>query len=186
MNDQDFLRNKVPMTKAEVRAISLDKLALTNKRTLLDIGAGTGSVSLQAALEHPQLQVTAIEHDPDALDIMRQNMTHLQTPPIELIAGWAPADLPQRQFDAIFVGGSGQQLPEICQFAQDWLTPGGSLVLNFILLENAQTAAAALRRAGFADVEGIEVRVSHWHALGKGHYFKPQNPTIILSTRKER
>lgn len=58
------------MTKAEVRAVSIDKLQLNGKSNLLDVGAGTGSVSIQAAVEFPDLQVTSIEKNPDAIDIM--------------------------------------------------------------------------------------------------------------------
>ena len=61
MRDEEFLRNKVPMTKSEVRAISIDKLDLSNKKSMLDVGAGTGSISIQAAREFKQLAVTAVE-----------------------------------------------------------------------------------------------------------------------------
>lgn len=185
MRDEEFLRSKVPMTKSEVRAISLDKLQLTTKQHLLDIGAGTGSISLQATLEHPQLQVTAIESNPDALDIMQKNMTHFKTTAIELITGEAPKAIPEATYDAIFVGGSGQQLAEIIKFAHAHLGSGGRLVLNFILLENAAAAYQLLQQVGFNDIEVIDVSVKRWHALGKGHFFKPRNPTIIMSTTRE-
>lgn len=173
------------MTKAEVRAISLDKLQLATKRHLLDVGAGTGSISLQAALEHPQLQVTAVENNPAALEIMQKNMSHFGTTTIDLVAGEAPSKIPVTNYDAIFVGGSGQQLDEIIQFAYAHLVPGGSLVLNFILLENALAAYQTLQEVGFQKIEVVDVSVKRLHALGKGHFFKPQNPTIIMSTTRE-
>jgi cobalt-precorrin-6B (C15)-methyltransferase len=90
MRDEEFLRSKVPMTKAEVRAISITALQLSDKHTLLDVGAGTGSISVQAAHDFPQLQVTAIEQKPAAIAIMQQNIDKFQLTNVELINGAAP------------------------------------------------------------------------------------------------
>lgn len=187
MRDEDFLRTKVPMTKSEVRAISLDKLQLQGKTSFLDIGSGTGSVSLQAALEFPELRVTAIEKNDDAIAIMHDNMVHFKTTNIDLIQGEAPTDIPDQQYDAIFVGGSGANLTAIIDFALAHLAVGGALVLNFILQENALEAFQYLQTVDAADLEMVETRIAKWHALGKGHFFKPQNPTLIVSAiRKVR
>lgn len=187
MRDEDFLRTKVPMTKSEVRSISLDKLQLHGKTSFLDIGSGTGSVSLQAALEFPELQVMAIEKNDDAIAIMHDNMVHFKTKNIQLLEGEAPADIPERQYDAIFVGGSGANLAAIIDFAVAHLVDGGALVLNFILQENAYEAFEHLQSADVDELEMVETRIAKWHALGHGHFFKPQNPTLIVSAiRKVR
>jgi cobalt-precorrin-6B (C15)-methyltransferase len=172
------------MTKAEVRTISLDKLQLQNKKTFLDIGSGTGSVIMQAALEFPELQVTALEKNPDAIDINQTNIEHFGIKNIDLQTGMAPDDLPDKNFDSIFVGGSGGELPEIIDYSYDHLEKDGMLVLNFILNENAFQAIEYLEKSKFTDLDVIQVAVSKWHQLGKGHYFKPQNPTIIISAQK--
>ncbi|MFT8399907.1 MAG: decarboxylating cobalt-precorrin-6B (C(15))-methyltransferase [Lentilactobacillus diolivorans] len=184
MRDEDFLRTKVPMTKSEVRAISLDKLNLQGKNSLLDVGAGTGSVSLQAALEFPDLQVISIEQKDAAIDIMTQNMVHFHTGNINLLKGTAPEDIPDHLYDAIFVGGSGANQDAIIDFSLAHLNASGSLVLNFILNENAMTAYQYLAAKSITNLEMIQVAVSKWHGLGKGHYFKPQNPTMIISCQK--
>lgn len=174
------------MTKAEVRAISIDHLQLQGKQQFLDIGAGTGSVSLQAALMYPDLRVTAVEKNDAAIDIMRQNMDQFGTTNLNLIQGEAPTAIPDQQYDAIFVGGSGSNLDEIIDFALAHLTVGGALVLNFILQENALQAYQYLTTKNVTDLDMTEARIAKWHALGKGHYFKPQNPTLIISaTRKD-
>ncbi|MFC6254033.1 decarboxylating cobalt-precorrin-6B (C(15))-methyltransferase [Secundilactobacillus hailunensis] len=186
MKDEVFLRSKVPMTKSEVRALSIDKLRLQGKHSMLDIGSGTGSVSIQAALEFPDLQVTSVEHHDDAIDIMQQNMDKFKTANIDLVKGEAPVDIPDQRYDAIFVGGSGSNLEEIIDFSLSHLNADGTLVLNFILQENAMQAFSYLDQNQSVTLEMSEVRVSKWHGLGKGHYFKPQNPTLIISaTRKE-
>lgn len=184
MRDEDFLRNKVPMTKSEARAVSIDKLQLLNKKTFLDIGAGTGSISIQAAHDFPDLQVTAIERDASGLEIIKQNMAKFCIKNIDLIAGNAPEAIPDKIYDAIFVGGSGSNLESILRFASEHLNSAGSLVLNFILLENALKAQKILAELQFTKSEIIEVAVSQWHQLGKGHYFKPNNPTIIMNAIK--
>ena len=184
MRDDEFLRNKVPMTKSEVRAISIDKLALTNKKTFLDVGAGTGSVSIQAAREFPDLAVTAIEMKDDGIDIIKQNINKFNLQNINLIQGVAPHDIPNQKYDAIFAGGSGEQLEPIIEFANEHLTDEGTIVLNFILFENAMQVEKLLTDAGFKKIEMVEIGVLRWHQLGKGHFFKPNNPTIIVNARK--
>ncbi len=175
------------MTKSEVRSISLDKLQLQGKTSFLDIGSGTGSVSLQAALEFPALQVTAIEKNDDAIAIMQENMVHFKTKNIQLLQGEAPANIPDQQYDAIFVGGSGSNLTAIIDFAVAHLADGGALVLNFILQENAFEAFKHLQSVDVTELEMVETRIAKWHALGQGHFFKPQNPTLIVSAiRKVR
>lgn len=185
MRDEEFIRNKVPMTKSEVRAISIDKLALQGAESLLDVGAGTGSVSIQAAREHPGLRVTAIERNPDGIQIIQQNLAKFNLKNVEVIKGTAPQDLPEQQFSTIFIGGSGADLAGIIRYAYRHLEIGGRLVLNFILVENALAAEELVHAVGFSEVELVEVGVLKWHQLGKGHYFKPNNPTIILSAIKE-
>lgn len=185
MRDELFLRTKVPMTKAEVRAVSIDKLELQAKTSFLDIGSGTGSVSLQAAMKYPDLQVTAIEKNEAAIDIMQQNIDHFKVNNINLINGEAPTEIPDQVYDAIFVGGSGANLETIIDFALAHLTSGANLVLNFILNENAISAYQYLETQAVTNLEMIEMQVSKWHALGKGHYLKPQNPTFIISATKK-
>ncbi|MFC6169946.1 decarboxylating cobalt-precorrin-6B (C(15))-methyltransferase [Loigolactobacillus jiayinensis] len=184
MRDDEFLRSKVPMTKAEVRAISITALQLSDKKTLLDIGAGTGSISVQAAHDFPQLQVTAIEQKAAAIEIMQQNIEKFQLANITLLDGAAPAAIPEQTYDAIFVGGSGQQLDGIVDFAADHLIAGGQFVLNFILFENALAAYQLVEQAGFKQIEMVRAEISKWHKLGPGHYFQPQNPTMILTASK--
>ncbi|GKT02957.1 decarboxylating cobalt-precorrin-6B (C(15))-methyltransferase [Furfurilactobacillus sp. WILCCON 0119] len=189
MRDDEFLRTKVPMTKQAVRALCIDELDLApvGEQTVLDIGAGTGSISIQIAKTHPAISVIAVEHTPAAVDIMTQNLTHFGLTNVTLIEGEAPAVLPEQQFDRIFIGGSGQELTAIIAWSVAHLAPQGRLVMNFILMENAQTALTACeQQAGLTDIRFCNMTVASWHALGQGHYFKPNNPTLILSaTRKE-
>lgn len=187
MRDESFIRGKTPMTKSEVRAVSIDKLALDEtSRRFLDVGAGTGSVALQVAKMCPHVAVTAIERNEEALALIEQNRRQFGLNNVEIVAAEAPIPLDNTVFDAIFVGGSGGQLTEIIDWSHALLQPGGQLVLNFILMENALEAAAYLEQGPWHEVEIIQMQVSKWQELGQGHYFKPQNPTFIIACQKER
>ncbi len=172
------------MTKADVRAVSIDKLDLRTAKRFLDVGAGTGSISIQAALEYPQLEVVAIERKIEAVQLIQKNRTHFECENLEVISGLAPVDL-SGYFDAIFVGGTGGQMADIFSWCHGLLHPGGRLVLNFILLENALEAYQIADSMSWVDVEFVSIQSSQWTGLGSGHYFKPQNPTFILSCKKE-
>lgn len=183
MKDELFIRGKVPMTKEEIRTISLAKLNLRTAESFLDIGTGTGSIAIEAALTYPQLQVTAIDSNAEALELLKANQEKFSLTNITGIIGKAPLDLSEK-FDAIFVGGTGGNMAEIFTWSFEHLKPEGSLVLNFILLENALEAIEWLR-ANKKEFDAIQVQVGRYNKLGKGHYYKPINPVIIIETRKE-
>lgn len=183
MRDSEFIRSKVPMTKEEVRAISLDKLNLHMAKKVLDIGAGTGSVTIQAARNFPDIKVVAIEHNEEAVALIQKNIDYFNCENISLIQGKAPIQLDEK-FDAIFVGGTGGNMVEIFDWCNQLLLPGGRLVLNFILIENVMEAIKIAEDMEWEEVEVISLQASRWTSLGKGHYFKPQNPTFILSAVK--
>lgn len=183
MEDQEFIRGKVPMTKEEVRAVSLAKLGLYKAKTFLDIGAGTGSISIEAALSYPDLQVTAVEEKEEALDLIQANREKFKLENLEIKPGHAPIAL-SGPFDCIFIGGSGGSLEEVLDWSYDLLGPGGRMVLNFILLENAKKTQTWAKDRGLAwQVRSLSV--NRLRKLGKGHYWKPENPIIIMKLVKD-
>lgn len=185
MKDNEFLRGgKVPMTKEEVRLIVLERLNLRQATTLIDVGAGTGSVALEAALRHPELHVIAIEKNPSALRLIEENRQRLDCQKVKIIAAEAPYPL-DIQADAIFIGGSGGNLTDIIDWALTRLTKTGRLVLSFILLDNLNTALTHLKKCAVADLECTQLQISQMTTLGNGFYFKPNNPTFIISCKKE-
>lgn len=174
------------MTKEEIRAIIIDKLDLFGANTLLDVGAGTGSVSVQAAKLFPHLRVTAVEQKKEAVELIKQNCLHFGVETIEVIEGKAPLNpLPLCQYDRIYVGGSGGNLVELIDWADRLLKPDCPLVLSFILVENAIKAYDYMSKKGWSELNMRQLEVSDWHALGSGHYFAPNNPTMIIYGKKE-
>lgn len=186
MKDDLFLRGaRVPMTKEVVRTQALERLQLQHARRLIDIGAGTGSVSLEAAIRYPDLQVSAIERNPDALALMAENRELFACPNVDIISGYAPVEL-DVMADAVFIGGSGGQLTELIDWSLAHLYPGGRLVMTFILMENLTCALTHLEQCAICDFDCLQLQVSTLAALGSGHYFKPNNPTYLISCSKEQ
>ncbi len=184
MRDEEFIRGPVPMTKREVRLVALERLELSQARLLVDVGAGTGSVAIEAACRYPRLRVAAVERNPDALALIRQNCARFDLTRVDVVAGEAPLPMPE-QADAIFIGGSGGNLAEIIHWTGSLLLPGGRLVINLILLENLNEALRCLAQGGFSGVDCIQLQIATLTVLGSGHYFKPNNPAFIISCRKE-
>ncbi|WP_321410197.1 decarboxylating cobalt-precorrin-6B (C(15))-methyltransferase [Tolumonas auensis] len=185
MKDAEFLRGEqVPMTKEEVRLMVLERLNLRQATTLIDVGAGTGSVALEAAIRHPELHVIAIEKNPSALRLIEENRQRFDCQKVKIIAAEAPCPL-DIQADAIFVGGSGGNLTDIIDWALTRLTKTGRLVLSFILLDNLNTALTHLKKCAVAELECTQLQISQMTTLGNGFYFKPNNPTFIISCKKE-
>lgn len=185
MKDELFLRGgNVPMTKEAVRAIALAKLELHQASHLIDIGAGTGSVSIEAALRYPSLHVTAIERNPAALRLLDENRQHFACPNIDILPGEAPMMLTEKA-DAVFMGGSGGHLTGLIDWSLRQLHPRGRLVMTFILQENLNAALAHLQQLDIHDVDCLQLQVSSLTALGSGHFFKPNNPVFVIACQKE-
>ncbi|MFG0774130.1 decarboxylating cobalt-precorrin-6B (C(15))-methyltransferase [Vibrio plantisponsor] len=184
MKDSEFLRaEKVPMTKQEVRTIVLDKLQLGSASRFVDVGAGTGSIALEAALSFERLHVYAIEKNEHAVEIMHKNMERFGCNHIHLINKMAPCELTGK-FDAVFIGGSGGNLEQIIDWALDHLLEGGHLVMNFILHGSLNQALDHLKTCAIDEFECSQIQVSSMTSLGTSYYFKPNNPTFIVSCIK--
>ena len=177
MRNSDFIVGKVPITKEEVRAVSIMKLDLVNAKRFIDVGAGTGSVTVEAAYNYPNLEVISIERNDDALDLINKN--------VEVIKAYAPIDI-EEQVDAIFLGGTGNRLDEILLWSKEKLVPGGRLVANFIIVETFNETLRLLRKYGFKNIDVSVMNISKLEKLGTGEYFKPLNPIYIISCEKGR
>ena len=185
MKNKDFITGKVPITKEEVRAISLNKLELLNAKTFIDVGAGTGSVSIEAGYSYPNLKVIAIERNDDAIDLVNKNKEKFNLDNVEVIKAYAPVELDKDiKADAIFLGGTGKKLEEIIDWSKQLLVDGGRLVANFIIIDTFYEMLRLVREKGFKNVDVTVLNVSKVEKLGPGEYFKPHNPIYIISCEK--
>ena len=150
MRNSEFITGKVPITKEEVRAISISKLNLVNAKNLIDIGAGTGSVSVEAAYNYPNLKVISIEKNDDAIELIEKNKKKFNLKNIEVIKGYAPINLGLNvKVESIFLGGTGNNLEEIIEWSKKNLVTGGRLVANFIIIDTFNQTLKLLKKHGF-------------------------------------
>lgn len=178
--DDAFIRGAVPMTKQEVRAAALAKLAVKPADILWDVGAGTGSVSVELALAAPKGHVYAVECDPDACALIRQNRAKFQTYNLTLIEGRAPdalADLPAP--DAVFIGGTKGGMEGVLD-AVLAKNPDARICISAIALETLSAAAAALTARGLA-AEVVQLAVSRTKQAGRLHLLMANNPIFLIT-----
>lgn len=183
MKNDEFIRGKVPITKEEVRAISLNKLDLKKSKTFIDVGAGTGSVSIEAAKTYDNLNVIAIERNDEAIDLINKNMEKFNLSNMQVIQAYAPIEINEKA-DGIFLGGTGNNLEEIIKWSKNLLIPGGRLVANFILIDNFYDTMNLLKKYNFENMDVSLLNISKLEKLGGRDYFKPHNPIYIISCEK--
>ena len=177
--------NKGQITKREVRAVSLYSLGLRHDSVVWDIGAGTGSVSVEAALIASEGQVYAIERDTDSLLLLEENVVNLGSDNIHIVNGEAPAALKSLPNpDSVFVGGSGGNLSEILEYANSRLKPNGTIVVNLAVLERTSETYHLLKKLGLA-AEIIQVASSRGKEMPDGAVrLEALNPVFIVSGRR--
>ncbi|MDD7183639.1 MAG: decarboxylating cobalt-precorrin-6B (C(15))-methyltransferase [Peptostreptococcus porci] len=185
MKNSEFITDGVPITKEEVRAISISKLNLNNARSFLDIGSGTGTITVEVALNNPNVEVFSIEKNESAYELTRKNIEKFGLKNVTQLFGVAPMKIePDKKFDAIFVGGTGEELIDVLEWSYNNMKNGSRFVANFILIDNFFKCNLAMERIGFKNIEVIQVGVSKLEALGSGKYFKPLNPVFVVSAEK--
>lgn len=183
--DQEFIRGDIPMTKQEVRILALVKARIGAAATVIDIGAGTGSLSVEAALLAPQGRVFAIEKQEEGAALIRANAAKFGAANIEVITGDAPgalAGLPAA--DAIFIGGSGGRLADILAAADRLLKPGGRLIVTAVTVETLQQALASLDDQAGYQTEAAGVQITRLRRAGAKHLFQANNPVYIITCTK--
>ncbi len=169
------------ITKAEVRAVALAKLALQPGLTLWDVGAGCGSVGLEASLLLPGGRIIAVEQDRERAEQIRTNCAKFGVANLEVVCGRAPECLaPLPAPERVFLGGGGQGIEAILRAVMARLAAGGRLVLTATLLHTLETARTVLAQAGW-EVEVIQLQVSRSQPLAGGSYMQALNPVWIVT-----
>lgn len=172
------------ITKREVRLLSLASMRIRPDSVVWDIGAGSGSISIEAAMLAPLGRVYAVEVDPEGVEICHENLRTHAIDNVRVIAGRAPEALADLETpDAVFVGGSKGSMDEIVDVALERLRPGGRLVVNAITLENSGEVYGALRKRGVVP-EVTLLQISRAEPLARYLRFEALNPIQIFAAEK--
>lgn len=186
VRDEAFIRNNadeknVPMTKEEVRTVSLAKLELTKDSVCYDVGAGTGSLSVEMAMRAFDGKVYAVERNPEAVRLIHKNARKFGRDNLHIIEGLAPEALEELEAPThCFIGGSSGNLKEILELILK-KNPAVRLVINCITLETLQEAMDAARTMPLTDVEVVQIMASRSKKLGRYHMMMGENPIYIIS-----
>ena len=178
--DEEFIRGKVPMTKSEVRAVCLSKLALSPNDIAYDIGCGTGSVTIEMAFSAYDGKVYAFDKNEEAIALLEQNCQKFHLDNVEAICGLAPEclkDLPVP--DVAFIGGSSGNMDEIVSYLYG-INDKMRFVITAVTIENAMAGLDSLKNVGISG-DIVQVAVSKGRQIGDLHMLMAQNPIFIIS-----
>ncbi len=181
MPDEAFSHRNGLITKSEIRIQALGRLSLGPGMTLWDVGAGCGSVGIEASLLVPGGRVIAVEKDRERAGHIKVNQERFGVYNLTVVQGTAPeclAGLPEP--DRVFVGGGGRDLGKIIEAAARRLKKDGRIVVNAILLETLNTAVSTLEGIGFK-VDIVQIQVARDTKLAGMRYFKAQNPVWVVT-----
>ncbi len=179
--DAAFIRAKVPMTKEEVRSISLSKLQLQADSVVYDVGAGTGSISIEAACMADRGIVYAIEQKEEAVALIRENSRKFGVSNLQVIHGKAPDAFVDLETPThAFLGGTGGNMREIIGWLRE-RNPQIRIVINCIALETLAEITALLQEWEICDVDIASVNIGKAKQLGAYHLMMGQNPVYVIS-----
>ena len=180
IDDEEFIRGKVPMTKSEVRAVCLSKLSLSPDDIAYDIGCGTGSVTIEMAFSAYDGKIYAFDKNEEAISLLEQNCQKFHLDNVEAICGLAPECLEGLPVpDVAFIGGSSGNMDEIVKYLYG-LNSHMRFVITAISLENAMAALDSLKSVGI-DGDIVQVAVSKGKKIADLHMLMAQNPIFIIS-----
>jgi cobalt-precorrin-6B (C15)-methyltransferase len=183
--DELFERTEqVPITKEDIRAIAISKLRLREGQSAIDVGCGSGSITVELCLQ-TRGQVYAIDFDANAVDLTKKNLDKFGAK-AEVILGNAQDVLPGLpQVDAVIVGGTWGDATQVIRLAADRLKKGGRLVIDTILIETTYHALAAVAELKLAEVDVTQVTIAKARKVTTGTMMLARNPVMIISATKD-
>ena len=185
--DEHFERTeKVPITKEEVRTIQISKARLKPGQVVYDVGCGSGSISVEAALQvESSGKILAIDYDEKAIELTKKNAEKFQISNITTIFGNAKEKILElEQADAIFIGGTGGDTKEIVELSQNKLKSGGRIVIGTILIETLSSVLQILEKLQFEAVDITQVTISKSRKTTTGTMMLARNPVTIISATR--
>ncbi len=185
--DENFERaEKVPITKEEVRVIQISKARLKPGQIVYDIGCGSGSISIEAALQiESSGKVLAVDYDENAIELTKKNMKKFNLSNITVIYGNAKDKILElEEADTIFIGGTGEDTKGIVELSENKLKSGGRIVIGIILIETLYSVLQILDKLQFESVDITQVTISKSRKTSTGTMMLARNPVTIISATK--
>ena len=182
IKDDEFIRGNCPMTKEDIRALSIWKMNLKENSTVLDVGSGTGTITVQASKISSNGVVYSIERDEDAISTTKINLDKFDCTNVILDEGDAVEILEKyikedKRFDSIFVGGSGGSLEKIIEMCSELLIQECTIVMNFITLDNAYKAIEVMKKLNYiVDISQVNISKNR----GQSYMMIANNPIYIV------
>ncbi|MBQ8596371.1 MAG: precorrin-6A reductase [Lachnospiraceae bacterium] len=179
--DGEFIRDNVPMTKEEVREVSICKLKLYEGAVVYDIGSGTGSIAVEIAGLSNEIKVFAVEYKEEAVSLIAQNKEKFELNNIEIVSGKAPDGLEELPVPThAFIGGSGGRMKEILS-ALYQKNPHMRIVMNAISMETICEIKEVLSTFSIQNAEVVQMQVSRAKSVGAYHLMQAENPVWICA-----
>lgn len=177
--DEAFVRGKTPMTKREIRSLVINELRLRPDSVVWDVGAGTGSVTVECALQCPLGAVYAVERDGEALELIARNKELFRAGNIEIVSGSAPEALKELPAPTnVFLGGTGRESESIISLIEGLGRPV-RLCATAVTLDSAETICRMLEK--YSDFTMSQIGVSRVEKVGSYRMFRAQNPVFVMS-----
>ncbi len=179
--DNLFIRDKVPMTKSEIRAVSISKLQLTKNAVVYDVGSGTGSVTIECAELSDKIQVYAIEKKPEAMELTKKNCEMFDLNNVTYVEGDAPdalLNLPSPTH--VFIGGSGRNLKEIVESIKE-KSHSVRVVINTVTVETLCEISNLISQMEVEDLSITQIQINHGKEIGAYHMMQAENPVTMFS-----
>ena len=185
--DSEFERTQeVPITKEEVRTIQISKARLNPGDVVYDIGCGSGSISVEAAIQIEKSgKVHAIDIDPRAVELTKKNLAKFGVENVSVILGDAKEKIPELpNADAIFIGGTGGDTKDIVELCNNKMKTGARIVIGVILIETLYSVLKVLEKIKFSSIDITQITIGKSRKTSTGTMMLARNPVTVISATK--
>tara|TARA_Y100000588_G_scaffold76194_1_gene79460 strand:+ start:137 stop:727 length:591 start_codon:yes stop_codon:yes gene_type:complete len=186
--DEEFERTEsVPITKEEIRAIQISKGRLSAGQTVIDIGCGSGSVTVESAIQvEDSGLVIGVDIDPAAISLTEKNLKKFGIGNYKLIEGNAKEKITKLpEADTIFIGGTGGDTKDIVELCQNKVKSGGRIVIGIILIETLYSVLQIIEKLDFTDIDITQITIGKSRKTTTGTMMLARNPVTVISGTKK-
>jgi len=186
--DEEFERTEsVPITKEEIRAIQISKGRLSAGQTVLDIGCGSGSVTVEAAIQIENSgKVVGVDIDPNAIELTEKNLKKFGITNYTLIEGNAKEKISELPVaDTVFIGGTGGDTKDIVELCQGKIKSGGRIVIGVILIETLYSVLQTIEKLDFESIDITQITIGKSRKTKTGTMMLARNPVTVISATKK-